>query len=341
MKLRIALILDLLVKNGSIMKFESYGKVPVKSVLRRLFDIFVSFISYFRNKISDYMKVTVDPDAGFCFGVENAIAMAESELAVSPKLYCLEDMVHNATELHRLMELGLQMISHADLPGYAGEKVLVRAHGEPPETFRMAEENRIKIIDATCPIVTKLQERIGKCFKEESGKNIQIVIFGKKGHAEVIGLMGHAGNKAIVISNSDDFIQLDFSRPVRLYSQTTMDIDTYEEIAEQIKERMLTFMNDDLVVNNSYCRQVSRRSHTLREFAAAHEVLIFVSDEKSSNGAFLFNVCKTVNEKSYFIHDVTGLDPLWYKGVDSVGVTGATSTPSWLMQRVADSIEGK
>jgi 4-hydroxy-3-methylbut-2-en-1-yl diphosphate reductase len=286
------------------------------------------------------MKVTVDPDAGFCFGVENAIAVAESELATGRKLYCLEDIVHNSTELHRLMELGLQMISHADIPGYAGERVLVRAHGEPPETFRIAEENKIIVIDATCPIVTKLQERIGKCYAEESGKNIQIVLFGKKGHAEITGLMGHAGNKAIVVSGDEDLGSLDFSRPVRLYSQTTMDIDAYEEIAEKIKDRMQELLNDDLVVNNSYCRQVSRRSHTLREFAASHDVVIFVSDKKSSNGTFLFNVCKAVNEKCYFINDPTDIEPAWFAGTSFVGITGATSTPSWLMQRVADAIDG-
>lgn len=281
----------------------------------------------------------VDPDAGFCFGVENAVAIAETELAVSNSLYCLEDIVHNSTELQRLVESGLKIVSHDDLPAISGERVLIRAHGEPPETFRMAEEQKIRVLDATCPIVTKLQERIGKCYREESGKNIQIVIFGKKGHAEVLGLSGHAGNQALVVSSAKDLELIDFTRPVRLYSQTTMDIDAYEKIADLIKTNMQAHENDDLVVNNSYCRQVSRRSHTLREFAAEYDVVIFVSDTKSSNGAFLFNVCKSVNHRSHFVHDESELDPSWFYGESSVGVTGATSTPSWLMQRVAEAIE--
>ncbi len=281
------------------------------------------------------MKVTVDPDAGFCFGVENAIAVAESELATHPVLYCLEDIVHNKTELQRLIDLGLKVISKEDLPNLSGKYVLVRAHGEAPETFRIAEENKVKMIDATCPIVTKLQERIGKCFKEDSGKKIQIVIFGKKGHAEVIGLLGHAGNIGVVVSDEKDLEQLDYSRPVRLYSQTTMDIEAYEEIALIIKERMKEHFNDDLVVNNSYCRQVSRRSQTLRIYAARHDVLIFVSDPKSSNGIFLFNVCKNANPRSYFVKGESDIDSKWFQLTDTIGITGATTTPSWLIQGVA------
>ncbi|NVO18127.1 MAG: 4-hydroxy-3-methylbut-2-enyl diphosphate reductase [Bacteroidetes bacterium] len=290
------------------------------------------------------MIVSVDPDAGFCFGVENAIAIAESELSANAGLKCLEDIVHNSTELGRLEHAGLQKVTHNDLPALSGEKVLIRAHGEPPDTYKVATENQVKIVDATCPIVLKLQERIGKCYQEEAAKNIQIVLFGKKGHPEILGLMGHAGNQAIIVENEDDLGRIDFSRPVRLYSQTTMDIDAYEDLAANISARMSEQFNDDLVVNNSYCRQVSRRSHTLRVFASSYDVLIFVSDDKSSNGKFLFDVCKKANPKSYFIKEPKDLDNKWFSACSTVGVTGATSTPSWLMQKVAETIgemEGK
>ncbi len=285
------------------------------------------------------MYVTIDPDAGFCFGVERAIGIAQTELAKSGKLYCLEDIVHNASELERLKETGLIVITHDDLPGLTGERILLRAHGEPPETFEIAEKLKIGLIDATCPIVTKLQERIKKSYQEESGKGAQIVIFGKKGHAEVTGLTGQIGGKAIVISNIADLDLLDFSKPVRLFSQTTMDHDAYEAITVQIKAKMKLLKNDNLQVNNSLCRQVAGRSYSLKEFASSHQVLIFVSDKKSSNGAFLFNVCRSVNKNCYFIHEPSEINPNWFTEVETVGITGATSTPQWLMEEIAEAIE--
>jgi 4-hydroxy-3-methylbut-2-enyl diphosphate reductase len=299
---------------------------------------FLPFILYFRGEKKVSMDVTVDPEAGFCFGVERAIAIAQTELVKSGKLYCLEDIVHNTAELERLKEAGLTVITHADLPAMAGQRVILRAHGEPPETFAMAESLGIGIIDATCPIVAKLQERIRKSNKDEASSGAQIVIFGKKGHPEVTGLIGQTDN-AVVISKADDLSMLDFSRPIRLYSQTTMDHDAFEAMAALIKARMQKLKNDNLIVNNSLCRQVAGRSYSLKEFASSFDVVIFVSDKKSSNGAFLFNVCRSANPNCYFIHEPSEINPDWFNEARSVGITGATSTPQWLMEEIAGAVE--
>ena len=285
------------------------------------------------------MNVTIDPDAGFCFGVDRAIATAETELAKKGKLYCLDEIVHNTSELERLKAEGLTIISHAELPGLSGERVMIRAHGEPPGTFALAGELGIELIDATCPIVIKLQQKIRKSYEEDFPKGAQIVIFGKKGHAEVVGLSGQTGGNAIIISGAADLNLPDLSKPVRLFAQTTMDHDAYESIAGQLRAKMKLLKNDDLIVNNSFCRQVSGRSANLKEFASSNDLVLFVSDRKSSNGAFLFNVCRSVNKNSYFIHERSELIPAWFSETESVGITGATSTPVWLMNDIAEAVE--
>ena len=247
------------------------------------------------------MKVTIDPDSGFCFGVNRAIQTAENELDAGNEVYCLGEMVHNQVQMDKLKAKGLKVITHADLPDLKGKKVLIRAHGEPPHTFRLADKLGIKLIDATCPIVTKLQQRIHESAESKESDNIQIVIFGKPNHVEVEGLVGNAADKSIVIGSEIDFEKIDFSKPVRLFSQTTMDAERYQLITEKIQLRMTETGNTDLVINKSVCRQVSGRAPALREFASRHEVVIFVSGKNSANGAYLFGVCKAINDKSYFI----------------------------------------
>ena len=284
------------------------------------------------------MKVTIDPDSGFCFGVNRAIQTAENELDSGNDVYCLGEMVHNQVQMDRLKAKGLKVITHADLPDLKGKQVLIRAHGEPPHSFRLANKLGIKLIDATCPIVTKLQKRIHESAISDDSDDIQIVIFGKPFHAEVEGLVGNASDKAIVIKSENDFENIDFSKPVRLFSQTTMDAERYQLITEKIQLRMTETGNADLVINKSVCRQVSGRAPALREFASRHEVVIFVSGKNSANGAYLFGVCKAINNKSYFISTIEDIDIQWFENKSSVGVTGATSTPGWQIDQVAEFI---
>jgi 4-hydroxy-3-methylbut-2-enyl diphosphate reductase len=284
------------------------------------------------------MKVTIDPDSGFCFGVNHAIQTAENELDAGNEVYCLGEMVHNQVQMDKLKAKGLKVITHADLPDLKGKKVLIRAHGEPPHTFRLADKLGIKLIDATCPIVTKLQQRIHESAESKESDNIQIVIFGKPNHAEVEGLVGNADDKSIVIGSEIDFEKIDFSKPVRLFSQTTMDAERYQLITEKIQLRMTETGNTDLVINKSVCRQVSGRAPALREFASRHEVVIFVSGKNSANGAYLFGVCKAINDKSYFIITEEDIDIQWFENKSSAGVTGATSTPGWQIDQVAEFI---
>ena len=284
------------------------------------------------------MKVTIDPDAGFCFGVERAIAAAEAELGKNNSMLCLGEIVHNTAELDRLTAKGLKVVSQDDFSSIVGEKVMFRAHGEPPETYEKARAAGIDIIDASCPIVLRLQQKIKSIYLESKGE-AQIVIFGKPGHPEVIGLQGQARNSAIVVHKPEDISAINFTRPVQVFCQTTMSHESYDAICLLIQKAMKSAGNTDLTVNKSFCRQVSGRTHTLKEFALANDLIVFASDKKSSNGEFLFNVCRSVNPTSYFVHGPSELDPAWFENVESVGVTGATSTPGWLMEEVADSIE--
>lgn len=281
-------------------------------------------------------RIEIDPDSGFCFGVVTAINKAEAELASASQgsLYCLGDIVHNSDEVERLRAKGLHTITHADLARLHDTKVLLRAHGEPPETYRMARENNIEIVDATCPVVLKLQQRIKAAYSQPNPP--QIVIYGKIGHAEVNGLVGQTEGNAIVVEHEDDLDKIDFNRPVALYSQTTKSVEGFKAIAEQIRRRIAP--GCEFTSYDTICRSVSKRVDRLREFAAAHDVIIFVAGTKSSNGKILFNHCLEANPHSYMIPNETVLQQEWLDGAESIGICGATSTPRWLMEQVAANI---
>ena len=289
------------------------------------------------------MRITVDQNSGFCWGVVRTIDIAEQELQEAKKLYSLGDIIHNPVEIDRLGEKGLKTITHAELEGVKDAKVLIRAHGEPPETFRRAKELGIELIDATCPVVTKVQERI-RIFYD---KGYQVVIFGKKDHAEVIGLVGHTNGTAIVIKSLEEVSKLDLTKKTVLFSQTTMDKATFYALRDEIKSRVKaefevgTFeeMAIDFHAKDTICGQVSGRDKKLREFAHANDVVIFVAGRKSSDGKVLYEIAKSENPKTYFIEDETEMQPDWFNGADSVGISGATSTPQWLMERVKTSVE--
>lgn len=286
------------------------------------------------------MKVFIDPDSGFCFGVSRAIQAAEAELEAGNTVCSLGDMVHNQVQMDQLKGKGLSVITHDELPSMKGKTVMFRAHGEPPETFRLAEELGITVLDATCPIVTKLQQRIKEAYAAGLTTGSQIVIYGKPGHAEVAGLNGNAGNTAIIIHSENDFENIDFSKPLRLFSQTTMDAEAYQSIGEAIQQRMNEAGNTDLVIAKSVCRQVSGRAPALRTFASAHDVIIFVGGNNSANGKYLFSICKAINEKSYFVSSPEDIDVHWFSNAKSVGVSGATSTPGWQIRQVAEYLQG-
>lgn len=291
------------------------------------------------------MNITVDKNSGFCWGVVRTVEIAEQELGESGKLYSLGEIIHNPVEIDRLGEKGLKTIRHEDLANIKDAKVLIRAHGEPPETFRKARDLGVELIDATCPVVTKVQERIRKFYD----KNYQIVIFGKKEHAEVIGLVGHTNNTAIVIKSVDEIDKLDFTKKTVLFSQTTMDKETFYAIRDAMKQRITaefevgTFedMAIDFHAKDTICGQVSGRDKKLREFAKENDIIIFVAGKMSSNGKVLFHIAQSENKRTYFIENENDLQPEWFTGVETVGISGATSTPQWLMERVKKEIEMK
>jgi len=286
------------------------------------------------------MKVTIDPTSGFCFGVVYAIQMAEDELLESGELYCLGDIVHNDKEVERLTKMGLKIIDHDDLQKLHDCKVLIRAHGEPPETYELALNNNIELIDASCPVVLKLQNRVKTAFdKTKKGLNGQIVIYGKPGHAEVNGLIGQTNKEAIIITTVDDLDKIDFTRPITMFSQTTKSTASFYNLKEIIETRAQEVGNDEVTVNDTICRQVSNRDIELRKFALEHDVIVFVSGKKSSNGKVLYNVCKTMNERSYFVTDEQDISKDWFADTTSVGICGATSPPMWLMETVASQIK--
>ncbi len=282
-------------------------------------------------------------NSGFCWGVVRTIDIAEQELNESKKLYSLGDIIHNPVEIERLGERGLSTISLADLDTIKDAKVLIRAHGEPPETFRKAKELGIELIDATCPVVTKVQERIRKFYDN----GYQVVIFGKKDHAEVVGLVGHTNGTAVVIKSVAEIAKLDLTKKTVLFSQTTMDKATFYALRDEIKSRIKaefevgTFeeMAIDFHAKDTICGQVSGRDKKLREFSRANDVMVFVAGRKSSNGKVLFDIAKEENPKTYFIEDERELRPEWFQGAETVGVSGATSTPQWLMERIKAAIE--
>ncbi len=280
------------------------------------------------------MKVEIDKRSGFCFGVIKAIKSAETELKYSDKLYCLGDIVHNGMEVERLEKSGLQSITREEYFRMKDCKVLIRAHGEPPETYQHARENNIELIDATCPVVLTLQEKIKGSWEKNQGSNGQVVIYGKKGHAEIIGLDGQIGNQAIVLESIDDTSRIDFSRPVSLYSQTTKRVEDFYAIAEKIKSNMKPGV--PVEVKDSICRQVSNRVPHLKQFVKNFDLILFVAGHKSSNGLYLFTICKEENPRTFHISRTDEIDPSWFTNVESVGICGATSTPNWLMEEVAD-----
>ncbi len=288
------------------------------------------------------MLVTIDSHSGFCFGVDYAIGVADRELRNNPNLYCLGDIVHNDLEVNRLKKLGLQIINHDDLGKFHDCKVMIRAHCEPPETYRIALKNNIELIDASCPIVLHLQNIVHNGYLEMTKSNGQVVIYGKAGHAEVKGLTGQTGGTAIVVGSEMDLQGIDFSRPVRLYSQTTMGVDGFQEIAKIIRLRMEAVANGkpvDFKSNDSICRQVANRSGYLRYFAGRFDVVIFVSGEKSSNGMILYQVVKEANERAKLVSNMADLKSEWFDKANSVGICGATSTPMWLMEEIGQKIK--
>jgi 4-hydroxy-3-methylbut-2-en-1-yl diphosphate reductase len=288
------------------------------------------------------MRVTVDQHSGFCWGVVRTVEIAEEELKDTPKMYSLGPIIHNPVEVDRLAQKGLETISHSDLGGLQGQKVLIRAHGEPPSTYALARKNNITLVDATCPVVTKVQERIRKFWD----KGYQVVIFGKKDHAEVVGLVGVTNGEAVVIKSVEEISNVDLTRKTVLFSQTTMDKPTFHEIAGILREKVRelevgTFEESaiDFHAKDTICGQVSGRDKKLREFASQNEVIVFVAGRNSSNGKVLYDICRETNEGSYFVEDETELRREWFEGKESVGVSGATSTPQWLMERVKLAIE--
>lgn len=276
-------------------------------------------------------KVEIDQGSGFCFGVTAAIQKAEEELAKGEKLYCLGDIVHNGQECERLKQMGLITINHEEFALLKNAKVLLRAHGEPPRTYEIARENHIEIIDATCPVVLRLQKRIKQEYDATpSDREKQIVIYGKNGHAEVLGLVGQTRGKAIVIEKLDEVKSLDFSKDIRLYSQTTKSLDEFRQIVAYIKEHIspsATFEYYDTI-----CRQVANRMPNIQKFASAHDLVFFVCGHKSSNGKILFQECKKVNPNSYQIDQPEEINKDLLKDAQSIGICGATSTPKWLME---------
>lgn len=290
------------------------------------------------------MVVNVDSFSGFCWGVVRTIEIAEQELTDTPELYSLGDIIHNPMEIKRMEGKGLRTIKHANLETLRGKRVLIRAHGEPPATYQKAQELGITLIDATCPVVTKVQERIRKFHLE----GFQVVIFGKKEHAEVIGLVGQTDGEAIVIKSLEEIDKVALDRKTVLFSQTTMDKPTFyrikEELQKRVKELVVGSFEDEAIefhAKDTICGQVSGREKKLREFARAHDVVIFVAGRNSSNGKVLYDIAREENSRTYFIEDAPELRPEWFEGAETVGITGATSTPQWLMQNVKKHIEAR
>ena len=290
------------------------------------------------------MQVTIDKNSGYCFGVEFAIKMAEDEMENEETLYCLGDIVHNDMEVKRLSEKGLVVIDREQLHELSNCKVLIRAHGEPPETYKLAIENNIELIDASCPVVLKLQHRVKNAFDKMEHENGQIVIYGKKGHAEVIGLTGQTLEKAIVVTQDSDLDQLDFTRPITLFSQTTKSTKGFYALSEKIENRIKATKGElkevDFNSNDSICRQVSNREPQLQRFAQENDVILFVSGKKSSNGKALYQVCLSENPRSYFIENEEEIEEEWFKQAERIGICGATSTPMWLMEQVKAYVNG-
>lgn len=283
------------------------------------------------------MEIEIDSNSGFCFGVVTAINKAEEELSKEGNLFCLGDIVHNSMEVERLSRKGLVSIDHERFFSLRNEKVLLRAHGEPPSTYEMARKNGIEIIDATCPVVLNLQKNIKKAYLNSDPSETQIVIYGKIGHAEVNGLVGQTDGHAIVIENLNDLNKIDFTKKVKLFSQTTKSIENFNQIVAKIKEKITNCKNFEF--NDTICRQVANRIPKIINFVSKHELVFFVSGKKSSNGKVLFDECRKINSNIHLISDLEELDLSLLDGVNTVGICGATSTPKWLMEELKSKIE--
>ena len=282
------------------------------------------------------LRIEIDDKSGFCFGVVRAISEAEKALAGGETVYSLGDIVHNRIEVQRLEKLGLSTVTHADMPRLTGRRLFIRAHGEPPTTYARAAELGIEVIDATCPVVARLQARVVKAHERMRPAGGQVVILGKRGHAEVVGLTGQVPDRTIVVEGEEDLSQIDFTRPVYFLSQTTQSIALFEALGAEMRRRAAN--PADVHIDDTICRQVSSREQHLQEFARRFDAVVFVCGRKSSNGRVLFEVCRTANPRTCNIEEAAEIDPAWFEGAESVGICGATSTPKWLMQEVADRI---
>ena len=282
------------------------------------------------------LRIEIDDKSGFCFGVVRAISEAEKALAGGETVYSLGDIVHNRIEVQRLEKLGLSTVTHADMPRLTGRLLFFRAHGEPPTTYALAAAHRIRLIDATCPVVARLQTLVKKAHEQMSGCNGQVVILGKRGHAEVVGLTGQVQAPTIVIEGEKDLGLIDFTRPVYFLSQTTQSIALFEALGAEMRRRAAH--PDGVRIDDTICRQVSNREQHLAEFARRFDVVVFVCGRKSSNGKVLSEVCRRANARTHTVEEAAEIDPAWFPGAESVGICGATSTPKWLMQEVADRI---
>jgi len=288
------------------------------------------------------MVVEIDKQSGFCFGVQNAVEIAEKALLKGEKVFSLGPIVHNDKEVDRLSSLGLVSIDHDEFRKLKDCKVLIRAHGEPPETYLTADKNNLTIIEATCPIVKRLQSKIRETWIRTKEGDGQVVIFGKPGHAEVVGLLGQINNEGILVSGPDDFGKIDILKPVYLFAQTTMSVKEYKNLTDILRIKMeengITDLSRNLIINKTICGQVSNREPHLKAFAKKHDIIIFVSGRESSNGKMLYSVCKNINAGTHFVSSYEEIDKSWFKGKNSVGICGATSTPKWLIENIRDII---
>ena len=282
------------------------------------------------------MRIEIDDKSGFCFGVVRAITEAERALAEGGTVYSLGDIVHNRIEVQRLERLGLRTVTHAEMPRLAGCRLFIRAHGEPPTTYAEARETGIAVIDATCPVVARLQRRVKEAHERMRPLGGQVVILGKRGHAEVVGLTGQVPDPTVVIESAGDLRLIDFARPVYFLSQTTQSIALFESLGDEMRRRAAD--PDRVYIDDTICRQVSNREQHLAEFAARFDAVVFVCGRKSSNGKVLSEVCRRANPRTHVVEEAPEIDPAWFEGAASVGICGATSTPKWLMQEVADAI---
>lgn len=283
------------------------------------------------------MRIIIDDNSGFCFGVVRAIGEAESALQRHGEVFSLGDIVHNRVEVQRLEALGLRTVTHDDIAALGGRTLLIRAHGEPPTTYQHAEAAGVSIIDATCPVVARLQRKVREAYETMQQKGGSVVLLGKRGHAEVVGLTGQVGDDVVVVERVEDLDVVDFTRPIYLLSQTTQSIELFETLGREITQRVAEGVS--VTIDDTICRRVAGRESSLAQFSQSVDVVIFVSGRKSSNGKVLYDVCRRHNSRAYNIEEASEIDARWFDGASSVGICGATSTPRWLMERVAEAVE--